>query len=565
MSGSTTNARLKEVLPFAQRMGEFRNHLAGGFALALGTQISGLALLGVSGWFLTGCSLAGVSATLAEAYDVISPSGAIRSLALGRTGFRWAERVVTHDATFRLIGALRVWLFEKLSMLSPRQTGSLHAGEVLGRLTKDIDALDNLYQKLVVPSAAALILVLATTVFAGVLCAAFVVPLLLLLALAFGVLPLVGWFAGRNLAPALVRSQGQLRRVLLDTLDALDDLALHAPARDRQNQLVRDRDTVRLGQMASLARLASGFKALTGLATGLTAWALLGVAALLPPGARIDGPLLVGLILVVPGLAEFLGALPGVWLELPGTAEAAGRLGRLTGQTPTPAYPEQSVQLPEGHDLTLTGVSFGYQADSQVLNHVSLTLPHGAHVVLSGPSGGGKTTLVRLLTRLEDPTSGTLTVGGVPLPALDETTLRQHIACASQDGYLFADSVAGNLRLAAEAATDDDLWAALHAVGLEATVRAWPEGLQTWIEEGGESLSGGQRRRLGVARALMRNAPITILDEPTEGLDDEASRALVASVRAHRRGQTLLWVSHRPADRQGFESTLVLEGGEFRS
>jgi ATP-binding cassette subfamily C protein CydC len=149
----------------------------------------------------------------------------------------------------------------------------------------------------------------------------------------------------------------------------------------------------------------------------------------------------------------------------------------------------------------------------------------------------------------------------VVLPSLDESSLRSHIACAAQDPWLFADTVAGNLRLAQLEATDEKLWKVLSVVGLEPTLRAWPEGLSTWVEEGGESLSGGQRRRLLLARALLRHAPITILDEPTEGLDDEAAQALVKAVRGHLAGKTLVWVSHRPIDRAGFEISLVLEDG----
>ena len=554
------NAGLGDLRPFVARIAEFGNHLWGGLGLSLAAQLCALALLAVSGWFLTGCSLAGVSAVLAEAYDVISPSGAIRALALGRTGFRWGERVVTHDATFRLIGALRVWLFERLVLLSPRQTGNLHAGEVLGRLTKDLDSLDNLYQRLAVPLASALLLLAAAVGFAAVLSVGFAVPLLFLSTLSFFILPPACWHSGRQLAPALVRSQGLLRRRLLDTLDALDELALHAPARERQNAAVGRCDTDRLEQQGELLRLGFGFKALIGLAGGLVAWTILGTAALVPPDARLDGPLLVGFVLVVLGLPEFLGALPAMWLELPGTAEAAARLSRVANQTPSPSYVDQSTALPQNSSLVIRGLRFFY-GDHCVLANLSLEFPEGTHVVLSGPSGGGKTTLVRLLTRFEDPDAGSISLGGVVFPSLDETTLRRHIACAAQDPWLFADTVAGNLRLASSEATDEALWEVLAVVGLEATLRAWPEGLSTWVDEGGESLSGGQRRRLVLARALLRQAPITILDEPTEGLDDEAAEELVAAVRSHLAGKTLLWVSHRPIDRAGFENSLELEGG----
>ncbi len=552
------SARLEALRPFVLRMEAFRNHLLGGLGLGLATQLSGLTLLGLSGWFLTGCSLAGVSAVLAEAYDVISPAGGIRTLALSRTIGRWAERVVTHDATFRLIGALRVWLWDRLVLLSPRQLGSLHAGEMLGRLTKDIDALDNLYQKLLVPVAGGLLLTLIATIAAGVLSLSFSLPLALLVGLCFGLIPWLAWRSGRVLAPAQVVAQGRVRRVLLDTLDALDDLALHHPARQRQDDAVLRQDAQRLQLQARLHRLGFAFKALTGLAAGLAAWGVLGLAAILPAGWRVDGPLLVGLVLMIPGMAEALGALPAAWLELPGTAAAATRLTNLTGQQPAPAYPETSEQ-PVGHAVELAGIAFHYPGADEILSGFSLNLPFGRHLLLAGPSGGGKTTLARLLTRLEDPTRGVITLGGVPLSQLDETTLHRAIACTPQEPRLFTDTLAGNLRVADESATDEQLWAVLAQVGMDDAVRTWPQGLETWIAEGGESLSGGQRRRLGIALALLRQAPVTILDEPTEGLDDESAARLLRAVRRGLEGRTLLWVSHRPGDKTGFDDQLTLE------
>ena len=166
-------------------------------------------------------------------------------------------------------------------------------------------------------------------------------------------------------------------------------------------------------------------------------------------------------------------------------------------------------------------------------------------VLITGESGGGKSTLIQLLTRFAEPQSGSIEVGGVALSELDEVTLRQHISCATQFTWAKTATLADNLRLARPESTDEELESVLALVGLHPSEMGWQDGLHTWVEEGGASLSGGQRRRLSIARALLRNAPITLLDEPSEGLDLASERELVRGVTAHLGGRTLVWVSHR--------------------
>ena len=231
---------------------------------------------------------------------------------------------------------------------------------------------------------------------------------------------------------------------------------------------------------------------------------------------------------------------------------------------PAPGFPDVQKTTPEGTDLVLEGVSFAYDPDQPLLQTVNWRCSAGEHVALVGPSGGGKTTLVRLLTRLEDPTSGRIALGGVDLKDWSENNLRSVIACVTQDPWIFTATLGDNLRLAAPAATDDELWKVLDLVGMAPQIRAWPKGLETWVEEGGQSLSGGQRRRLALARGLLRKAEITILDEPTEGLEAEAALALVGTIQRELKGLTLIWVTHRPQGLEEFSSVWTMAKGSLQ-
>ncbi|SFN04316.1 ATP-binding cassette, subfamily C, CydC [Formivibrio citricus] len=549
---------MRDLLPFLRLMLQQRKWLILGMALTLACLISGLGLLGTSGAFLTGTAIAGLSVASTQAFNFLLPSAGVRFFAIARTATRWLERVVTHDATFRLIGGLRVWLYRRLVRLSPRQLGGYHGADVLNRLTRDIDALDNLYLRLFLPMlAAAICLALLGAVLVSQ-APVLLWPWLGLTLLSLLVLPWLAYRIGRPLAPRLVQAQSDLRRDLLDAVDGLEDFSLHAPAWAAQRQKVLAGDSQRIADQLRLQRMGSLLRALQLFGVGLTVWLVITLAA--SQSQAMSGPWLAALVLLVLGSLEIVQGLPLAWLELPGTLASAARLQQLAEQTPDPAYVEQGPQ-PAGFDLALHEVGFAYDPLAPVLERVSLTVAAGEHVALLGPSGGGKTTLIQLLSRLLDPQQGEIRLGGQPLTALDEDTLRAHVACAAQEPWLFTAPLADNLRLAQPDASDAELWAMLDLVGLKDTVAAWPDGLQTWIEERGASLSGGERRRLGLARALLRNAPVTLLDEPTEGLDPASEQEIIRRIRRHQAGRTLVWVTHRSAGLADFDRVFRLENG----
>jgi len=552
---------LRLLLGYAGRLAGAGPWLFGALLLASATLAGSLGMLGLSGWFLSATAIAGLTPATAQAFNFFLPGAGVRFFALLRTASRWGERVVSHEATFRLIAGLRLWLYRRLARLSPSQLGRHHGSDLLNALVRDVDALDNLYPRLLLPLAAALLAFALLALLFGQMAPVLAWLPLGLMAFALFVLPLAGWLAGRRPASALVAGRAGLRRELLDCVDGLEDLALHQPAWQVRRAAALASSQHWLRQQRSLQRRGAWLRAATVLLTGMAAWAALLLIAQ-GEGPAAPGPWLAAVVLVLLGTHEALQALPGACLELPGTAAAAARLEGLAGQTPRPAFAEAGAQ-PADNRLTVSGLAFAWPDQPPLFDGLVLTVEEGEHIALLGPSGGGKSTLVQLLARLEEADAGEIRLGGVELSALDESTLRARLSCAGQFPWAQAATLADNLRLAAPDADAERMMAVLRLVGLADTISTWRDGLETWVEEGGASLSGGQRRRLGLARALLREAPITLLDEPTEGLDPAAEAALIAVVRQHLRGRTLVWVTHRPAGLAAFDRVLRLEQGRL--
>lgn len=540
--------------PFLLLMNRQARWLWLGLLMSLICLIASMSLFGLSGGFLAATALAGVSVASAQAFNFFLPAAGVRFFAIARTATRWAERVLTHEATFRIIGEIRVWLYARLIRLSPRQLQAYHGGDLLNRLTQDIEALNNLYQRLLLPSIAGLISFALLGLVLMLRQATLFWPWLLLLLASFLILPWLAWQAGKQPAQAQVLAISRVRRDLLDAIDGLEDFSLHQPAWQQQRATIIEQDAARIALQMRLQRLGAALRALQFLAVGLAAWAVLSMAASEPT------PWLAALVLLTLGSLEAVQALPQAWLELPGTVASAARLSALSEQTPDPAF-VTSGPTPTTFPMHLQAVSFAYDPLLPILQDATLVIPQGCHLALVGPSGGGKTTLMQLIARLIDPQAGRITLGGLDLCELDESTLRSHIACAPQEGWMFTAPLADNLRLARPDASEDELWQVLDVVGLKTMVETWPDGLQTWIEEGGASLSGGQRRRLGLARALLAHAPITLLDEPTEGLDPASEIALIARIRQQLAGRTLIWVSHRSHGNRAFDQIWRIENG----
>lgn len=521
-----------------RRLGELRTvlqpflataprRLALGAALAALTVLMGMALLGLSGWFITATALAGLSATTAVLFDVFMPSAGIRLLALGRTGARYGERLVTHDATFAALADLRERLFR--GWAQPEAACALMArpARLLFRLTADIDALESLYLRLGVPAIAAL----GAALLAGVVTGLIFMNLWMGVALAAWLL-VSGWgialWLTRQARPhAMRRAQATelLRARAVDLVSGQTELAM-AGRLDAQREALAAADQRLARADLALNRLDARAGAIYSMAGTLTlAAVLLAVGALVSEGA-IGAPAAALALLVALTATEPFAALRRGALEAGRTWLAVHRLAPRMADTSAPVARDATGSDVSLHDVHATHAG----STAPALQGISLRIAAGERVALVGPSGAGKSTLLAVLAGEIAPTQGDV---HVPPHCL-----------LTQRSEVFQDSLRDNLRLADASADDARLWAALDAAGLADEVRATSGGLDTLLGEGGLGLSGGQLRRLALARLLLRDSLFWLLDEATEAVDTVTAHDVLRRVAARAEGRTLLIATH---------------------
>ena len=499
--------------------------LIGGAMLAALTVVAGMALLGLSGWFITATSVAGLHASTAIVFDVFGPSAGIRLLAIGRTGSRYAERLVTHDATFAALASIRVRLFRGWSRPEAASRLLRQPAKLLFRLTADIDALESLYLRLLVPAFTALCAALLAGVALGFMQWQLGLGLAVWLLAAGGG---ISWIVARRAQrPAIMRTRAieKLRSGTIDLVAGQTDLVM-AGRIDAQRAALAQIDRSLAQADVALLRLETAAGAAYGVAGSVTlAVVLLAVAALVQQQA-LDVPLAaLALLIALTAVEPFAGLRRGA-LEAGRMLLAMRRLApRLEGDAQTPAVAAGAPGLSLHH---VSAAHAGSQA--AILHDISLHIGAGERVALIGPSGAGKSTLLAIAARELAPLAGTVHAGR---------------ACLfTQKTELFQDSLRDNLRLADPGASDEQLWEALHAAGLEDEVRAFAGGLDTMLGEGGLGLSGGQARRLALARLFLHESNVWLLDEATEALNAQTALDVLQRLRARSAGRSLLIATH---------------------
>lgn len=527
-----------------------------GALAALSVLLMGAALLGLSGWFITATGIAGL-AGVGIAFDVFRPGAGVRGLSLGRAASRYAERVLTHDATLRALARLRLMLMRRLENWSVGRLRRLRSSSELTRITADVDALDGLILRLVLPVAAGLVTHLivfamlwwlstpavALSIFAGYVAGG------------GAVLIIAGGKALRPSAEA-ERAQQSLRRKAIDLFRGHRDVVLQGLVGRRQAEIAEQnavyhrfaRDLDRIDRRAGLT--------LNLIVVGAVAVALfLGGAAIAAGG--LDAPLAALGVFVALALAETLLPLRRGVTELGRMHDAAIRV---VGDDEEKAATEDkpAVQPMANAGVKLTGFSVAAPGRTvPLLPPMDLHVSRGEWVALIGPSGIGKSMILDALAGLHPALNGDAQVLGVDVARWDEPGLREQLTLLPQRAMLVSGSVRQNLSLATDSLTDDNAWAVLRAVELEHVVAAMG-GLDADLSEGGGGLSGGQGRRLALARALLRNPAVLLLDEPTEGLDDALARQVVVNIRKFLPHAAVLMASHRIAEIESADRVIDL-------
>jgi ATP-binding cassette subfamily C protein CydC len=505
-----------------------------------------------AGWLLVGAgfSLASLAAavglmtwsgvTLAAALGAaaLAAPGMLRSLGSARVLLRYFERLTTHAATFRALADLRVWFFRGLAKGAAGGMGFRRAGDLLSRLVNDVEALDGLYIRILLPLIGAVLLGPVVVLLLGQADWRLAFGVGALFALAGFLLP---WLTARRSLQAghgLAEAFSGLRVAVIDALSGLREVRAFS-AEGRMLAGVQAREAALLTAQHGVG----GRVSLAGAASFLCAQAAL-LCVLLTAGA--DPIAAIAAVFLIAAVFDAVAGLPAAGAQAGNAAAAAVRVLAAAEAPPAAVDPAHPAAIPNGSALRFEGVHFTWDAArSQVFDGLTLEIPPGARVALLGPSGAGKSTLAALALKVAVPQAGRILLGGIDIATLNAADVRARIGWLSQATHLFDDSIRNNLLLARPDASDSALWAALDAAQIGEMARALPDGLDTWVGESGARFSGGQGRRLALARALLTEAPVLILDEPCAGLDAETERAFLTTLNDTASGRSIILIAHR--------------------
>ncbi|WP_223258562.1 thiol reductant ABC exporter subunit CydC [Trinickia symbiotica] len=535
--------------------------MALGAGLSLATLLANVALMAIAGWFIASMALAGLTHA---AFDYFTPAAAIRACAIVRTVGRYVERLVTHEATLRLLAQLRVWFFVRIEPLAPARLSNLRGADLLGRIQADIDSLNHVYLRVFVPVFVAALGSLVIVAAAAVVNASAAAVLLAFLLLAGVALPALLFARASGPSRAVVALRAGMRETIVDSLQGLGELRVYGggPLYAERVDRLSERLTTAQGDVSRL----NGFS--QGVLAASASLAMGGTLLLTIPrvsDGTMPGANLVMLALWMLASFEAVLPLPLAMQVLGESLAAARRIFALVDAKPAVADPAHAAALPSGSDLLFRNVRMRYGDDAPwALDDISFDLPARGRIAVVGESGAGKSSVANVLLRFHDYQAGSIRLGGAELRECAGDDIRARIAVVAQDTYLFNATIRDNLLVARPDADQAMLEAACRSAQLHDFIAALPEGYETEVGEAGARLSGGQARRLAIARALLTDAAILVLDEPTEGLDTVTECALLAAVIELMEGRSVLLITHRlSALTELVDEVLVMEGGRI--
>ncbi|WP_432127804.1 thiol reductant ABC exporter subunit CydD [Streptomyces sp. bgisy082] len=536
--------------------GELKGRMA--LALLLGSLALGSAvgLMAVSGWLISRAS------EQPPVLHLMMAVTATRAFGIGRAVFRYAERLVSHDAVLRMLADLRVSVYRRLERIAPAGLRRTRRGDLLARLVQDVDALQDYWLRWLLPAGAALAVGVGAVGFTAWLLPEAGAVLAVGLLVAGIAVPAAGGALARRAERRLAPARGALATSVADLLRGCAELTVAGALRSRTER-AREADRVLTGIASRQAAATALGAGLSALVCGLTvaAAAFVGVQAV--RDGRLDGVSLAVVVLTPLAAFEAVTGLPLAVQYRQRVKHSAERVFEVL-DAPVPVHePHTPAAPPVGpFPLELSGVSARYAGqDRPALTGFGLTLEAGRRVAVVGASGSGKTTLAQVLLRFLDAEHGTYRLGGVPAGELDGDAVRRLVGLCAQDAHLFDSSVRENLRLARVGADDGELREALRRARLLDWVDGLPEGLDTLVGEHGARLSGGQRQRLALARALLADFPVLVLDEPAEHLDLATADALTDDLLRATEGRTTVLITHRLHGLDAVDEVLVLDGG----
>ncbi len=550
---------MRDLIPYLKLYKKHWFGLSLGMLLAFLTLFASIGLLTLSGWFLSAAAIAGLTIAR-ETFNYMLPGAFVRGFAMGRTAGRWGERVVSHNATFKLLTDLRIFFFSKLAPLIPGRVSNLRDADLLNRLVADIDAMDHVYLRLISP------MIVGTLGIAGLTAVVcwFDVELGLTLGAILLVLlltwPVLFYKLGKQNGSELTQNKADLRIATLDWLQGYSELTLFGAEKRYRSAIFTMQERLLKNQMFN-AHFAGLAQALLMLANGWTLVLMLWLAAD-GVGGNTPNPMIALVVFATMASVELLMPIAGAFQHLGQTLTSARRLNEVILVEPDVQFPAEDASHSGEYSIEYRDMSFHYpDGEAQVVKGINLHIPAQHRIAIVGQTGSGKSTLLQLLNRYWDVQQGEILIAGQPIQNWSESQLRQAISVVSQRVDILNGSLRDNLLMASPNADDAALNDVLNKVGLAKLLEG--QGLDTWLGDGGRQLSGGEKRRVGIARALLHNAPILLLDEPTEGLDKQTEQQIMKLFETHFEDKTVVFITHRLVDLDKMDSICLIEQGEI--
>lgn len=529
----------------------------------------GAALLGAGtifgnvGLLATSAVLISLAALMPPILDLMVLIVGVRFFGISRALLRYTERYVTHDITLRILSKLRVTLYGIIEPLAPAGLSSYGSGQLLNRLTGDIETLKYFYLRAVSTPLVAVLVLAISSVFLWQFNPKAALVLIGLMVLGGVIMPIFIRLRSRKLTRRYGVEKEGLQNRLMDYLEGLAELESAGCVKEKAQEIGEsfkrlEGENKKLGAMANLTTNVITYF------SNVALWLSLVVTIPLVSSGELSGIFLAMVILVVWASFEAVIPIPQAIIQVEQSLVAADHIFGLGEHEKTKSADPGRGATPMGYHLVLEGVDFAYQAGEALLyQNLSLKIPAGAKVAIVGSSGSGKSTLINLLLNFWQPRAGQITLGGQALGDLEGAVLRSCIGVVSQSAYLFNTSIRENLLLAKPEATEVELLTALSWAMLMDDLAMWPKGLDTFVGENGMKLSGGQRQRVALARLFLQDSPIVILDEATQGLDTLTSQRILAHIQEWSLDKTVIHITHSLKGLGGMDCIYVFAHGEI--